>query len=160
MKPIFYSTAAVALIGALLLVGLPTTAQPTTRAAGQETALAPEPYGFFDAVFAREDQFGPQRPVSFVAREPFVGKRRIRLLITRPRAAAQELTESIISNSSGLTTKDVKRIRRALEQNIRRNRGQLRVWLRDPHINGVFAHLIYTDSTVKPTASVTFSPIR
>lgn len=141
--------------GGLIIGGLPAVAQPTTASAPGQA--------FFDALLAQETTIDPLlepgRPVSFVAREPFVGKRRIRFLINQPRAAANELSEHIISNSSGLTTKELRRIRRSLTASIRAQRKTLRKWYRNPKVKGVFAHLVYSDHTPVKSASVTFSTI-
>lgn len=109
----------------------------------------------FDATEPGEDII----PVSFTAREPYIGKHRIRFLITQPRAAAQELTESVISNSSGLTTRDVRRIRKSLEKAIRRRKPELQHWYRDKKTRGVVAILTYNDQSKMPYATITFSPI-
>lgn len=155
MKSTTRLMATMVLTGGLILGGLPAMAQAAP-------APAPTP-GFFEVLLAQEPaidpELEPQIPVSFVAREPFVGKRRIRFLINQPRAAASELAEHIISNSNGLTTKELRRIRRSLASSIRGQRPTLRKWYRDPKVKGVFAHLVYSDHTPVKSASVTFSPI-
>lgn len=146
---------AVALASSLCLGAAPAFAQPNLSQPIQRTAPSRPAL-----TIAEDELLGPVIPVGFVAREPFVGKRRIRFLIKRPSAAARELVESIISNSSGLTTKDVKRLRKTLEGSIRSQKKYLNKWYKDPKVRGVFAHLVYSDHTPTETVSVTFSPIR